>query len=76
MNSRIAGELSPLEYDEDMFESKPIAIPYFDNIELKVGFVKPKCEPYLKEADEVLELFLKLNAATRLEDSKMVCKNP
>ena len=72
MNSRIAGKLNPLEDDEDMFESEPIGIPYFDNSELKVGFVEPKYEPYLKEADEVLERFLKLGTPTRLEDSNMV----
>lgn len=72
MNSRIAGELKPLEYDEDMFESEPIEIAYFDNNKLKVGFVEPKYEPYLKEADEVLERFLKLSPSARLENSKLV----
>lgn len=72
MKSRITGELVPCDYDEDLFESEPISIPYFDNKELKVSFVEAKHEPYLKEADNVLEKFLNKDQVARLTDSKIV----
>jgi len=72
MKSKITGELIPCDYDEDLFESKPISIPYFDNKELKISFVEAKHEPYLKEADQVLERFLKMEIQSRLNDSELV----
>jgi len=35
MESKIVGQLQPLEYDEDFFESEPYTIPYFNNKKLK-----------------------------------------
>ncbi len=72
MKSKITGELIPCNYDEELYESEPIAIPYFDGKELKVGFVEAKYEPYLNEADEVLEKFLNLDIKSRQNDSEMV----
>lgn len=72
MKSRIAGELTPSDHDEDFFESQPIEIPYFNNRKLKINFLEAKHEPYLKEADEVLEKFLKLDSVQRTDDSRMV----
>ena len=72
MKSKITGELSPCDYDEDLFESKPISIPYFDNKELKISFVEAKYAPYMNEADEVLERFLNSDTKRRLNDSEAV----
>ncbi len=72
MKSNIVGELNPVEYDDNYFESNPFEIPYFDNKELKIGFVEPNYEPYLAEADKVLERFLNKNSENRLKDSKIV----
>lgn len=72
MESKIVGQLKPLEYDTDFFESEPFAIPYFDNKKLKIGFVEAKHAPYLSEADEVLENFLKLTGEERIKDSQLV----
>ncbi|MEQ8810877.1 MAG: hypothetical protein RIE59_17530 [Imperialibacter sp.] len=72
MKSKIAGELYPCEHDEDTFESRPIEIPYFENKAFKIGFVEASYEPYLKEADEVLGRFLRLNSLTRRENSQII----
>lgn len=74
MESKIVGQLQPLEYDEDFFESEPYTIPYFNNKKLKIGFVEAKHEPYLSEADKVLENFLNLTVEERIKDSQLVFK--
>ena len=51
MNSKIVGQLSPTDYDPDFFESKPYPFPYFDDKEIKVGFVEAEHQPYLDGAD-------------------------
>ena len=72
MNSKIVGQLTPADYDPDFFESKPFPIPYFDNTELKIGFVEAKHQPYLDAADNALEHFLRLNSMDKIENSGMV----
>lgn len=72
MESRIVGQIKSVDYDPDFFESNPFPIPYFDNKELKVGFVEAKHEPYLLEADNVLQNFLRLDKQDRIEDSQLV----
>lgn len=72
MESRIVGQLKPVDYDTDFFESGPFPIPYFDDKKLKVGFVEAKHEPYLLEADNVLQNFLKLHKEDRIGDSQLV----
>ncbi|RYE56180.1 DUF6985 domain-containing protein [Pedobacter frigiditerrae] len=74
MESKIVGQIKPVDYDPDFFESAPFPIPYFDNKELKVGFVEPKHEPYLQEADNVLQNFLNLGIHDRNEGSQLVFK--
>ena len=72
MESKVVGQLKPLGYDTDFFESDPYAIPYLDNKKLKIGFVEAKHAPYLAEADKVLENFLNLNVEERIKDSQLV----
>jgi hypothetical protein len=72
MTSKIVGQLTPTNYDPDFFESKPFPIPYFDDKELKIGFVEAKHQPYLDSADKVLENFIGLNAVDRINNSGMV----
>jgi len=72
MTSKIVGQLTTTNHDPDLFESKPFPIPYFDNKELKVGFVDAKHQPYLDSADRVLENFTKLSAIDRTNNSGMV----
>ena len=72
MNSRIVGALYPVGNTADFFESKPFPIPYFDNKELKIGFVEAEHQPYLDTADQVFENFLKLNSLDKMEGSDMV----
>ncbi len=72
MNSKIVGQLNPTDYDPDFFESKPFPMPYFENKELKVGFVEAKHQPYLNSADKVLKNFTKLNSIDRTDNSGMV----
>ena len=72
MTSKIVGHLYATDYDPDFFESKPFPIPYFDNKELKVGFVEAKHQLYLNSADKVLENFIGLNSVNKIEDSDIV----
>ena len=72
MNSKIVGQLSPIDFDPDFFYSKPYPIPYFDNKELKVGFIDAKHQPYLDAADKVLEDFLGLSSVDRIKNSDIV----
>lgn len=72
MTSKIAGQLSPVDDDPDLFESEPFPIPYFDNKKVKVGFVEAKHQPYLESADKVLENFIGLSSIDRIENSGMV----
>src|SRR5436190_20709588 len=72
MKSRIVGQIHSVDYDPDMFESEPYTIPYFDNKKLKIGFVEAKHEPYLNQADNVLETFLCLDPQNRVADSELV----
>ncbi len=72
MESKIVGQLKAAEYDPDFFESEPYPISYFDNKKLKIGFVEAKHQPYLGEADSVLQNFLKLSVADRIDGSLMV----
>ncbi|WP_291147865.1 DUF6985 domain-containing protein [Flavobacterium sp. UBA7680] len=72
MISKIVGQLKSLDYDSDFFISEPYLIPYFNDKKLKIGFVDAMHEPYLTEADKVLENFLKLNNEGRIKDSQLV----
>jgi hypothetical protein len=72
MKSKITGELNPCDYDEELFESEPISIPYFDNKKLKISFIDAKYEPYLIESDKVLERFLTKDCKNRMNDSEIV----
>jgi hypothetical protein len=72
MQSRIVGQIKPVDYDPDFFESSPYPIPYFDGKELKVGFVEAGHEPYLLQADNVLQNFLSLDKQNRIGDSQLV----
>jgi hypothetical protein len=72
MESRIVGQITSVDYDHEFFESRPFPIPYFDNQELKIGFVEAKHEPYLVEADNVLQNFLGLDKQNRIRDSQLV----
>ena len=74
MESKVVGQLNPVEYDQDYFESAPYPFRYFNNKELKVGFIESRHPPYLKEADHVLQNFLKLRQEDRIKDSQMVYK--
>ena len=66
MNSKIVGQLSPTDYDPDFFESKPYPFPYFDDKEIKVGFVEAEHQPYLDGADKALENFIGLGHCSSL----------
>jgi hypothetical protein len=72
MNSKVVGQISPTDYDPDLFESKPYPFPYFDNKEIKVGFVEAKHQPYLDGADKTLDNFIRLNSIDRTENSDVV----
>ncbi|MEO6136138.1 MAG: hypothetical protein ABIP35_13360 [Ginsengibacter sp.] len=72
MTSKIVGHLSPTDYDPDFFYSVPFPFPYFDNKEIKIGFVEAKHQPYLDSADKVLENFIGLNSTDRTENSEIV----
>lgn len=72
MNSKIVGPLGSTDFDPDFFESKPSPIPYFDNKELKVGFVEAKHQPYMDSADKTLANFIGLNSADKTEHSGIV----
>ena len=72
MNSKIVGQLTPTDYDPDYFESKPFPFPYFDNKELKVGFIDAKHQSYLDSADTILENFIKLSSIDKIKDSDIV----
>ena len=72
MQSRIVGQITSVDYDPDFFESNPYPIPYFDNKELKVVFIDAKHEPYLLEADNILQNFLSLDIQDRIDDSHLV----
>ena len=74
MTSKIVGQLNPVEYDGEYFESEPFPIPYFDNKKLKIGFVEANHQPYLSRADDVLQSFLKLTRSDRIGDSQTVYK--
>ncbi len=72
MESRIVGQIRPVEYDLDFFESDPYPISYFDNKKIKIGFIEAKHEPYLIAADNVLQNFLILDNQDKIKDSKLV----
>ena len=72
MNSKIVGQLSRTDYDPDFFYSQPFPIPYFDNKEIKVGFVEAEHQPYLDGADKMLENFIGLGSIDRIENSDIV----
>lgn len=72
IESKIVGHLNSVDWDPDFFESEPFPIPYFDNRKIKICFVEPKHEPYLRGADNVLQTFLKLSNHDRHKDSQIV----
>ena len=72
MTSKIVGQLSPTDYEPDFFYSAPFPFPYFDNKEIKVGFVEAEHQQYLDGADNVLENFIRLNSTDRIENSEIV----
>ncbi len=72
MQSKIVGHLKPNKYNSDFFESEPFEIPYFDNQNLKVGFIEALHQPYLETADKVLGNFLKLDSKDRIKNSEIV----
>lgn len=72
MESKIVGQLNPVEHDPDFFESEPYPIPYFNNKKIRIGFIEAKHQPYLIKADEVLQNFLKLSVTDRISHSQLV----
>lgn len=72
MDSRIVGQLSPVDYDDDIFESEPYPIPYFDDKKLKISFWDARSQEYLDKADNVLQNFLSLTSNDRLLGASLV----
>ncbi|MEM9831376.1 MAG: hypothetical protein AAF944_12120 [Bacteroidota bacterium] len=72
MESSIAGKLEPDKHDADMFVSEPIAIPYFNNEKLEIGFSEANHAPSLHEADKVLKNFLELTLDDKIKNSEIV----
>ena len=72
ITSKIVGQLRPTDYDPDFFYSEPFPFPYFDNKELKVGFVEAEHHPYLTGADKVLKHFIGIYSTDRTENSEIV----
>lgn len=74
MKSKILGQLTQNEYDTDMFESKPVKIPYFDFKEIVVAFFEPTHPPQLIASDKVIDNFLHLNSKNKEKDAHLVYK--
>ena len=72
MQSKIVGQLIPVSYDPDFFETQPFPIPYFDSKKLKIGFVEARHQQYLDTADKVLENFIGLNSSNKIKDAEIV----
>ena len=72
MFSKILGQLRPTEYNQELFESSPTAIPFFDNLPLIVLFVDVENRLYLDGADRVLQNFFSLNSIDRNKNSEIV----
>jgi len=74
MNSKIAGQLHPSDFDPGFYLSQLFEIPYFDNKKLTIGFVEATHQPYLKTAHKVLQDFLQLKPNDRINDTACVYK--
>lgn len=77
MTSSILGKLQQDEAIADLWTSKEIEIPFFDNEVLPITFMDFECEKdptFSEEADRALANFLQLNASDRNELSAIVYK--
>ncbi len=72
IESKIVGHLKEDDFDPNFYTSEPIAIPYFDNIKLQIGFIEAKHVPYMELADKALKIFLTMDAKNRKADSELV----
>jgi hypothetical protein len=72
MISTIAGHLTQNEYCEELYESQPLEIQYFNNIKVKIGFIDAEDEIYLKSADKILNDFLQLDLNNKINDTQKV----
>jgi len=72
IKSRILGILELDEHDPEIFRSKEIEVPYFDN--KKIPFLIPYADDKenLELVDTIIETFLKLSFQRRNDDSKLV----
>ena len=78
ITSLVLGQLTQDDSFSNWWKSKPFEIPFFDNIELTISFMD--CEPendidFLKEADQALTNFFKLNSVDRNAISDLAFKN-
>ena len=72
MKSTVVGQLKRDKDVEDWFNSKPVEIPYFGNVKLRITFTDAEEESYMEDADAALSSFLKLTAKNRISDTEMV----
>jgi hypothetical protein len=78
IQSTIIGELKQDKEFEDCWESKPIEIPFFDKIPLKISFMEFYAEEepeFVPEADQTLRNFLNKTNSDRFKASKAVYDN-
>ena len=72
ITSKIVGQLTHIDYDPNFFYSHPFPFRYFDNKELKIGFVEAEHQPYLDGADKTLENFVSLSSLDKAKHSDIV----
>lgn len=67
ITSKVIGRLTQNKEFPSTWESKPVAIPFFDHkkIEMILDFIPEKDMTFLTEADQVLDNFLGLSAGIR-----------
>ena len=78
LTSQVIGQLNQDEKFADWWKSKPFEIPYFDNLRLAIIFMDFEPEhdtTFLKEADQALTNFFKLNSTDRNSISDLAHKN-
>lgn len=72
MESAIVGQLSQSKFANDLYESEPFEIPYFNNKRLKISYFGTADPKYFDSAEKVLKNFLDLTSDTRINDSLRV----
>ena len=78
ITSKTIGTLTQNQEFDDWWESLPIAIPFFDNLKLKIIFAdfEPTIDTaFIKEADDALACFLALSNTDKFSISELVYKN-